>query len=342
MKAVLLAAGEGKRLRPATLSRPKPFLPIAGTTLFHHNLSCLRRAGVTDFLVVVNYMKDRVTKILERDGLSWIDQGEPMGTGHAVMVTRGTMSGRFFVSYSDVYLPCGVFEKASRSASDFVVVAAEVEKPWEFGVILLEGGKFKGIIEKPRKGEEPSNLVVAGLFVFNESIYDYLDRISVSPRGEYELTDAITQASKEVNVEVIISHKWADAGRPFDFLRVQRFMMNGVQVHETSEVRGSKIIPPVIIGPDVRVEGSVLGPYVYLEGSNEVIDSELSDAVVMKGSSINSSTVKWAIISDNNLVESSKLLPGPEGFSAVTAPDISLEGCTMSSVRVWSEEDCSP
>ncbi len=342
MKAVLLAAGEGKRLRPATLSRPKPFLPIAGTTLFHHNLHCLKRAGVNDFLVIINYMKEKVVKILEKDGLLWIDQGEPKGTGHAVMATKGAISGKFFVAYSDVYLPCDVFERASRSTSDFVVVAAEVEKPWEFGVIMLEEGKFRGIVEKPRKGEEPSNLVIAGLFMFNDSIYDYLDRISVSPRGEYELTDAITQASKDVEIEVIVSHKWMDAGRPPDFLRVQRFMMNGVQVHETSEVRDSKLIPPVIIGPHVRVKSSIVGPYVYLEGNNEVFDSELSDAVVMIGSSLSSSTIKWAIISENNRIDSSKLLPGPEGFSAVTAPNISLEGCTISSARIWSEKDCSP
>ncbi len=341
MNAVLLAAGEGKRLRPATLSRPKPFLPIAGTTLFHHNLSCLKNSGADDFLVVINYMKDKVSKIVEGEGLSWVDQGEPKGTGHAVMVVRGKVSGRFFVSYSDVYLPCEVFKRAADSRSDFVIVAAEVDKPWEFGVIVLDRGRFKGIVEKPERGKEPSNLVIAGLFLFEDSIFDYLDKIRLSPRGEYELTDAITQAAEDVDVDVIVSPEWMDAGRPQDFLSVQRMLMSETVIHETAEVKDSRVIPPVVIGPNVRVEGSVVGPYVYLEGDNEVYDSKISDSVVMRGSWLRSSFVEGAIISDKNLIKSSKLTYGEEGFSAVTAPGISLVECSLSSARVWSERDCS-
>ncbi len=340
MRAVLLAAGEGKRLRPATLSRPKPFLPLAGTTLFNHNLRCLNELGVRDPVVVINYMKERVSQLLDSIGIRWVDQGEPKGTGHALMVAREWVRGKFVVSYSDVYLPCKVFREAASVNSDYVVVAARVETPWEFGVIKLEDGKFKGIVEKPPRGEEPSNLVVAGLFVFNDSIFDYLELLKPSPRGEYELTEAITTAA-EKDIAVVISDEWLDAGRPRDFLKAQRILFNGSRVHETSRVINSKIIPPVIVGPNSEVRDSTIGPFVYLEGENRVSNATVSDSVLMRGSEVLESDVSWAILADGSRVLKSKAVPGPEGFSLVTAPEVVIIGCLLSSERAWSSKRCT-
>ncbi len=352
MKVALLAAGKGKRLLPATEARPKPLLPIAGSTLFEYNFLTFKDGS--SIYAVVSYKKDLFSKLSENYGFSLVDQGIPLGTGHAVLILEDFIREDFLLIYSDVYIPPRTKDTILSLIDryDHVVAASPVDRPWEFGVIDLKDGLLNRIIEKPNRGEEPSNLVIAGAFYLSQSIFDHLKRIGVSPRGEVELTDALTLAAKEgEKVGVIEISPWVDAGRPSDFLKAQKLLFNdiitghrpkpknfelekgNILISEKAEVIDSEIHGPLAIG-QCEVVNSKLHPYVYLEDGSKVRSSELENSIVMKGSNINSSYVKDSLVTDSSEVLKSKLT------KVVTGPSIRIDSCSIIDEKVRSDRAC--
>ncbi len=349
MKAALLAAGKGKRLRPATEARPKPLLPIAGSTLFEFNFSLIRDK---ETYAVVSYRKELFVELSDRLGFRVIDQGRPMGTGHAVMRLGEEVRDDFLLLYSDIYLPpdsIGRIESLSDSF-DHVVAVTPVDRPWEFGVVELSSGLLRRIVEKPRRGEEPSNLIVAGAFYLSQTILDHLMDVPLSPRGEIELTDALTlAASRGERVGVVTISPWVDAGRPRDFLLAQRYLMNdmiggerplpsgytlegdillsGTGALEDSEMEG----PAVVAG---LVRESTIGSYTYLEGGSSVTGSKVTNSVIMRGSEVLRSSISDSLVADEGRIEGSSL----EG--CVTAPSLRVVGCTLTGERIWEGREC--
>lgn len=331
MKAALLAAGKGNRLRPATDSIPKPLLPIACSTLLEHNL--LQLSGFQEIYVVVSYRKELFHWLSEMYGVKLVDQGEPLGTGHAVLKLADHVEEEFLLIYSDVYLPPGFLEVLLSESDkyDHLVAVAPVERPWEFGVVELKGRLLKRIVEKPRKGEEPSKLVIAGAFVLSTSIFDLLREIGPSPRGEIELTSAITEAaSRGERVGVVEVNPWVDAGRREDFLIAQEMLLKDMIVGSRKLPMGFKAEGSLIVGSNAEisdsklegpcclnaeVEGSLIGPNVYLQRGSEVSNSVVRSSVVMEGSLIESSEVLSSIISRGSRLRSSRVINSitPEG-----------------------------
>lgn len=323
LKAALLAAGKGNRLRPATDYIPKPLLPIACSTLLESNLLQVRRFG--EVYVVVCHKKELFREYETRYDLRLVDQGEPLGTGHAVLKLADLVKEDLLLVYSDVYLPPGFLDAmlAEKDRYDHLVAVSPVERPWEFGVVRRDGPLLKGIVEKPRKGEEPSNLVVAGAFVLSQSIFDVLRRLGPSPRGEVELTSALTEAAKRgERVGVIEVKPWVDAGRREDFLKAQelllRDLLSGLReipsgfrvegfliIGEHASISESRLEGPSCI--DAEVESSTIGPNVYLQES-KVMRSRVRDSVVMRGSLLLGSEVISSIVSMGVSISDSRLL----------------------------------
>lgn len=349
MKAALLAAGKGKRLRPATDGRPKPLLPIAGSTLFEFNLSLI---SDFDVYTVVSYRKELFLEMSMELGFKVIDQGNPMGTGHAVMRLGEEVMDDFLLLYSDIYLPPNTVGRILSLSEryDHVVAVAPVDRPWEFGVVDLSSGLLKRIVEKPRRGEEPSDLVVAGAFFLSQSIFDHLADVGLSPRGEVELTDALTlAASRGERVGVVTVSPWVDAGRLPDFLKAQRYLLNdmisgerplpkGYSLEEDILVSGTAIIeesylegPAVISG---LLKESRIGPYTYLEQGSQVRESEVYNSVIMKGSVLSHAKVENSLISDRCQLSESKLI------DSVTAPGCGINGCGIEGEKVWESRNC--
>lgn len=323
MRAALLAAGKGNRLRPATDFIPKPLLPIACSTLLEYNLLQLGDFG--EIYVVVCYMKELFLEHERKYGIKLIDQGEPLGTGHAVLKLAEFVRDDLLLIYSDVYLPPDFLRLllAERDKYDHLVAVAPVERPWEFGVVEREGPMMRRIVEKPRRGEEPSNLVVAGAFLLSQSIFDVLQRLGPSPRGEVELTSALTEAaSRGEKIGLVEVKPWVDAGRREDFLRAQELLLSDLisgsrRVPEGFKVEGSLVLgreaslsESSLIGPsciNARVEGSVVGSNVYLQDGSLVLRSKVRDSIVMRGSMIRDSEVLSSIISRDVRILSSAI-----------------------------------
>lgn len=289
MKAVVLAAGEGTRLKPITLTRPKHLIKVGGKPLLEHCLNALKAVGIEETLIVIHYMGDAIRTYFG-DGknfglrISYIEQKEVLGTGNAVSIAEPYVKEDFVLVYGDLLFSVDALKKVvaihekEKPAATMAVVP--VEKPENYGIVELENSHVKNIIEKPSRDKAPTNLANAGIYVFSTEIFEKIKQTKASVRGEWEITDAISLLLKEKTVlgVEISKDEWLDIGRPWDLLKANRWILqrtehkvlgtveNGahligpVSVAETSRIRSGAYIE----GPAFIDEESDIGPNCYI------------------------------------------------------------------------------
>ena len=198
MQAIVPAAGEGTRLRPLTADRPKGLIEVAGRPILTRVFESLRAAGIDHIVVVVGYRGDDIVDYYGdrfRDvPLTYAYQAERLGLGHAVSTAAAHVSGDGGVwtgdNVGDVNLS-GLVERhrGSDAAATLLVDEVSRERASEGAVFVVDDGDVVGLVEKP--DAPPSTLIPRGVFVFSDRLFEALDRIEPSARGEYELTDAV-------------------------------------------------------------------------------------------------------------------------------------------------------
>lgn len=237
MKGLILAAGRGTRLRPLTHTRPKPVIRVAGRPIIHYALENLKGAGVHEIGVVVSPdTHDDVRAAL--NGMTGVEvayilQERPQGLAHAVSVAREWLEDDPFVLYlGDNLFERGIapFVRAHAQGGPAAVVAlARVEDPRQFGVAEVAGRRILRLVEKPER--PPSDLAVAGVYVFDARIHGLIEGLEPSARGEYEITDAIQRlidGGHEVQ-GLPIEGWWKDTGRAEDLLDANRLLLAGIE-----------------------------------------------------------------------------------------------------------------
>jgi glucose-1-phosphate thymidylyltransferase len=310
MRALILAGGEGSRLRPITHTNAKQLIPIAGAPILFHALEAIRDAGISEVGIVIGQTGDEIRAAVG-DGSTWglsvtyIPQDEPLGLAHAVITARDFVAGRPFLMYlGDNILLEGLKRfvvEFERTRPDAQIFLARVPEPERFGVAVLEGERVVRLVEKPKSFV--SDLALVGVYLFDDSILEAVDTLEPSWRGEYEITEAIQwliDHGKTVRAEMV-SGWWKDTGRPSDLLEANRVMLSiartdiGGKVDERSSLegivrvaRGAEIIRselrgPVTIGPDAVIEDSVVGPNVSVERDVRILRSSVEDSIVMEG-----------------------------------------------------------
>ncbi len=226
MKAVILAAGKGVRMRPLTESRPKALVELAGKPLIGHVMEAIAGAGVKEVLVITGHLGEMLEKKLGQEfggmKLQYVRQAEQSGTASAIGLAKEFAGNEGFVcAYCDVIAESSVFrelfEKAGgeeksvfmesvekeRDSLGAIVVGREVKDPWRFGVMKIEEGRLVEIVEKPTIGEQPSNVINAGIYWFSPRIFDAIERTGKSERNEFEITDSLNELAKKNKVLVI-------------------------------------------------------------------------------------------------------------------------------------------
>ncbi|MDO8460159.1 MAG: sugar phosphate nucleotidyltransferase [Nanoarchaeota archaeon] len=225
MKAVILAAGRGKRMGELTRYLPKPLLSINNRPFLFYNLKNLIGCGYNDIGIVVGYQKERIEEFLAENkfNATLIDQGEPKGTGHAVKCAKEfCKDNNFLVLNGDNYYDIDVIKKMSLFQGSNAICGVIHESPERFGVLLERDGFLERIAEKPKTYF--GNLINIGLYKFTAEIFDALDKIKLSERGEYELTDALSILAQQQKVRVIKSNfPWFDLGSPEDIPLIEEF-----------------------------------------------------------------------------------------------------------------------
>lgn len=330
MQAVILTAGEGTRMRPLTLTRPKTMLPIAGKPILQYNIEALKENGIKDIIMITGYHESKVKEYFGNGdkfnvNIRYHTQKEQLGTANAIKYAREYIEDDFIVLNGDIITePATITDLISHyKEADTTIVLREVKDPSQFGVVKLEGDNVKDIIEKPPANKAPGNLVNTGIYLFNHKIFDYIERTKKSPRGEYEITDSIKMQIKDnLTIKGIISKRhWVDVGKPWELLEANETLLKNIKedikgeiednvtIHgpiilgEGSIIRsGTYIIGPIYIGKNCEI-----GPNSYIRANTSIGDNvsignavEIKNSIIMDKTNINHlSYVGDSVIGEN-------------------------------------------
>lgn len=314
MKGLVLAAGEGTRLRPLTSNIPKPLISVAGRPFLSHVFRALSSSGVKEIVLLVGWKANRIKEFYgdgSREGvrIHYLEQKERMGTAHAIGVARQVMGEAFLCVNGDVVISHTDIERMINSykkRKSTIMGAVTVKDPRRFGVVEVSGDRLVQIIEKP--AVPPTNLINAGVFVFAPEIFDEIDRTEKSPRGEYEITDTLNHLAGSGEVRVSkLEGDWIDVGRPWDLLRANEILMSRVErriegtIEEGATILGNVVVEKgarvrsgsYIEGPVYISEGCDIGPNCYIRPSTSLAPKvrvgnavEVKNSIVLAGTHI--------------------------------------------------------
>ncbi len=229
MKGILLAAGRGVRLSPLTDHTPKPLLPVGGKPILQRIIEGLEINEVRDLAIIVGHLADQIIEYFG-DGarfnvnIHYFHQKIVDGTARAVLPAADFIQNEpFFLGYGDVLVDRqdyqAFFQAYQNALSDSLLAAWASDTPWIGGVLVIQNERLVDLVEKPAKGTEPGNLINAGLMVLQPEIFDHIRQVKPSPRGEYELTDALLSLARRSTVRIHqLKTFWSDIGT-FDKLR---------------------------------------------------------------------------------------------------------------------------
>jgi glucose-1-phosphate thymidylyltransferase len=287
MKAVILAAGEGTRLRPFTQSKPKVMIPIANRPILEYVVSAVSSNGIKDVVIVVGYKKESIMSHFE-DGkkfgveIKYVQQPKPLGTAHALSCARDEIDSDFLLLPGDNLIDPKEISNLMESQSQRSLLIAESEIPSKYGVVILEKGIITRIHEKPQ--EKLSNLISTGIYRFTPDIFDTIS--AVGKGGENDLT-AVVQQQIEGGEKITGIHgigKWIDAVYPWDILHVNAQALpdapqgmggnieEGVQIKGQVSIGDESVIRSgtYIMGPVVIGKGCEIGPNVCIYPSTSI------------------------------------------------------------------------
>ncbi|OPY40144.1 MAG: Bifunctional protein GlmU [Methanoregulaceae archaeon PtaU1.Bin222] len=270
MQAVILAAGEGKRLRPLTRSRPKAMIPVGNIPVMDYVISSLKTCGIRDIIVVVGYRKEQVIRHLNTldTGVTVAVQEKPLGTAHALLQAKEYIKDRFLVLPGDNFINSASIARIMDKRN--AILVKEHPYPSNFGVVTTRKGFVTNIVEKP--AQSPSFTISTGVFSLDMEFLETL--------RENDMTDAIgafLESGKKIRA--VPADDWQDAIYPWDLLQMNQYLLRSVQAEKSGEVsehctiqgqvrigNGSRISPltsitgPVVIGPECEI-----GPYACIK-----------------------------------------------------------------------------
>ena len=286
---------------------------MANKPILFYALEAIRDAGITDVGIVVGHTAEEIKAAVgsgERWGVrvTYIPQEAPLGLAHAVKIAQPFLGkDRFVMFLGDNLIREGIkevvrrFEKESANAH---IMLAKVRNPQDFGVAELDGSRVLRLVEKPK--EPKSDLALVGVYLFDSSIFEAVNAIRPSARGELEITDAI-QYLIEKNYTVhwhLITGWWKDTGKLEDLLEANRLVLETIEtridgkVDDASKIYGRVVVEkgtsisnsvvrgPAIIGEDCRIENSYVGPFTAIYNRVTIAGSEVEHSIILEDSCI--------------------------------------------------------
>ncbi|WP_410507259.1 sugar phosphate nucleotidyltransferase [Methanosarcina hadiensis] len=267
MKAVVLVAGKGTRMEPLTSDCPKVMLQVANKPVLEHILDSAIESGIEGFVFITGYLEEQI-KAHFGDGSKWgvsieyVQQKEQLGTANAIGYAKGHVEGAFLVLNGDMLIGKKDLKALLSRKEEAVICVKEVENPSDFGVLETSDNKVIRIIEKPKN--PPTNLANAGIYLFRESIFGFIDRTQPSVRKELEITDSI-QMLIDNGAAVGYSpleDSWIDIGYPWDLLKANEYLLKTLK----GSCQGT-VEPNVTIKGEVMIgKGSLIRSGAYIEG----------------------------------------------------------------------------
>jgi len=348
MKGLILSGGHGVRLRPLTYSQQKQLIPIANKPILFYCIQDLIDAGIHSIGIVVGPNEEQV--ISEVTAQEWdaefefITQDRPGGLAHAVKISQQFLGDDRFVMYlGDNILLGGIkgfVDDFRRSDAKASLLLTKVDHPEQYGVALVneQGKVILQLLEKPKN--PPSNLCIVGIYCLTPEIFEAIESIKPSWRGELEITDALhwlILQGRPVTYD-LVSGWWKDTGKPEDLIDANRLVldalpgMNGngaclenvknstvsgrCRIGKNTVIKdGSVIRGPVIIGDDCIISNTYLGPYTSIGNSSVLSNTEIEDSIIMEGAAIsNTERIVESLIGKNVTIARDGRLPAGSKF----------------------------
>ena len=334
MKAVILAAGEGKRMRPLTYIRPKVMIPIGNMPIMEHLLVRAIEAGISEFIIIVGY-HDNIVRDYFDNGSRWnarikyYQQKKQLGTADALRIIADELKDNFIVMNGDIITSCEDINRLTSQNNTTLSTIRVVDGGEELGYVELDGEQVVEIYEKTTR---PSTSTAnAGLYLFTPLIFEAISKTQVSPRGEYEITDSIRImiADGEPVCSMGIDN-WLDVSYPWDLLTANEVLLKdlkgqvkgdveeGVSIKgivdigkETTVRSGSYLVGPIIIG-----DNCIIGPNCYIRPSTAIGNNchigaatEIKNSIIMNNTKVpHHNYVGDSVIGENcNLASGTKI-----------------------------------
>lgn len=317
MKIIVPMAGRGSRLRPHTLTVPKPLIPIAGKPIVHRL--------VEDIIGVLKQKVEEIAFIIHKDFGPQVPedlkaiaaalgargtiyyQEAPLGTAHAIMSAKTAMTGPIVIAYADTLFRA---DFNLDTTSDGVIWVKQVENPNAFGVVKLNANnEITDFVEKPE--EWVSDLAIIGIYYFKagEVLRDELQYLldnNITKGGEYQLTDGL-ENMKQKGMKFVPGKvaEWMDCGNKAVTVETNTRML-GFLHHDGEHLvsgsvisEGSEIVPPCYIGENVRLKNATVGPYVSLGNHTVVEDSTVKNSLIQGNTRIKNANLDHAMIGNH-------------------------------------------
>jgi UDP-N-acetylglucosamine diphosphorylase/glucosamine-1-phosphate N-acetyltransferase len=330
-QAVILAAGEGQRLRPFTVNRPKAMISVADKPILQFIIEALARNGIRNIVLTVGYRKEQVYDYLgsgERCGvnITYVTQMSQLGTAHALMQVKDAVEDEFLVLSGDNLIE-------AHTIADFIQVKPEallakrVSDPFRYGVVNIEGGEVQDIVEKPK--EAISNLVNTGIYAFTKNIFKFTEAV-------LDIPDALNNMLAEgytINA-LETDGTWLDVVYPWDIISLNNAVLKnidvslggtieaGVSLRGNVVVGGDSVVRSgsCIYGPAVIGSGCDIGPQVCIMPATSIGDNvTISSFTEIKNSVIgNDVTIGPGCIISDSVIDKGCVLQGR--FTALSGP----------------------
>ncbi len=343
MKGLILSGGKGTRLRPLTYTSAKQLVPVANKPVLFYAIETLVEAGITDIGIIVGDTRDEIKAAVgtgERWGIkvTYLPQEAPLGLAHAVKIAEDYLGSSRFVMYlGDNMIEESIrplVEEFERGNGEFncQILLKQVDNPQSYGVAQLDPTNPERVVRLVEKPREPiSDLALVGIYMFDKNVFEAVNAIKPSWRGELEITDAIqylVDAGYRVRPRTVRGW-WVDTGKQADMLEVNRLILDRLEpqiegmvdrdssitgkvvVAKSAEIINSVVRGPAIIGEHCRIVNSYVGPFTSINHHCVITDSEVEHSIILENSQILdiSGRIEDSLIGRNVVVEKSPIKP---------------------------------
>ena len=304
-------AGRGSRLRPHTLTVPKPLVPVAGKPIVQRLVEDITKVcgePVDEIAFIIGDFGNQVEKDLVdvAEGLgakgSIYHQEEALGTAHAILCAKDSLKGNVVVAFADTLFRA---DFTLDSSADGIIWVNQIDDPSAFGVVKLnDENVITDFVEKPQ--EFVSDLAIIGIYYFKDGAYlkdelQYLIDNNITDKGEFQLTDAL-ENMKQKGTKFVPGkvNEWLDCGNykatVYTNQRVLEFIKDEDIVCDTLKKEDSTIIEPCFIGKNVELKGAKVGPHVSIGDNSTIINSTISNTIIQTNTTISNSNLKNSMI----------------------------------------------
>ena len=300
MKIIVPMAGRGSRLRPHTLTVPKPLVPIAGKPIVRRLVEDITRVCgqkvdeiafvISDFGAVVEAELLEIAKSLNAKGAIY-HQDEALGTAHAILCAKEALEGPVVIAFADTLFRA---DFTLDTEKDGIIWVQKVEDPRAYGVIKMnENNVITDFVEKPQ--EFVSDLAIIGIYFFKDSLklsaeLQYLIENNITEKGEFQLTNAL-ENMKQKGAEFYPGKvdEWLDCGNPIAAVhankRVLEYTAND-EARKALNIENSHILEPCFIGANVQLKNCTIGPYVSIGNDTCIINSTIKNTIIQNNTTI--------------------------------------------------------